>query len=79
MERAFELACEGVRKYDLIRWGILKEALQLIGSQTSVNTDRNTPFPAGNNFQSGKHELFPIPEDEMQVNYTLNGKNNPGY
>ena len=78
-ERAFELACEGVRKYDLIRWGILKEALQLIGSQTSVNTDRNTPFPAGNNFQSGKHELFPIPEDEMQVNHTLNGKNNPGY
>lgn len=27
-ERAFELCYEGQRKYDLLRWGILKEALQ---------------------------------------------------
>lgn len=78
-ERAFELACEGVRKYDLIRWGILKEALQLFGNKTGINNDKNTPFPAGHNFQSGKHELFPIPEDEIQVNYALENKNNPGY
>ena len=27
-ERAFELCYEGQRKYDLIRWGILKESLE---------------------------------------------------
>lgn len=78
-ERAFELACEGVRKYDLIRWGILKETLQLMGGITTVNTSRNTPYPAGENFHGGKHELFPIPEDELQINYKLENKNNPGY
>lgn len=31
-ERAFELAFEGVRKFDLIRWGILKESL--VAAQT---------------------------------------------
>lgn len=77
-ERAFELAYEGVRKYDLIRWGISKETLQLFGQKTAAN-QKGIYYPAGNNFQTGKHELFPIPEDEMLINYKLNNKNNPGY
>ena len=77
-ERAFELAYEGVRKYDLIRWGIFKETLQLFGQKTVAN-QKGIYYPAGNNFQTGKHELFPIPEDEMLINYKLNNKNNPGY
>ena len=77
-ERAFELAYEGVRKYDLIRWGIFKETLQLFGQKTVAN-QKDIYYPAGNNFQTGKHELFPIPEDEMLINYKLNNKNNPGY
>lgn len=77
-ERAFELAYEGVRKYDLIRWGIFKETLQLFGQKTAAN-QKGIYYPAGNNFQTGKHELFPIPEDEMLINYKLNNKNNPGY
>lgn len=75
-ERGFELAFEGQRKYDLIRWGILKEALVLFGEKT--NSQVNS-YPAGKNFQKGKHELFPIPEDELQINYKLNNRNNPGY
>lgn len=80
-ERGFELAFEGQRKYDLIRWGILKEALVLFGEKTSsqVNNDKTIGYPAGKNFQKGKHELFPIPEDELQINYKLNNQNNPGY
>ncbi len=80
-ERGFELAFEGQRKYDLIRWGILKEALVLFGEKTStqVNNDKTLGYPAGKNFQKGKHELLPIPEDELQINFKLNNQNNPGY
>lgn len=78
-ERAFELAYEGQRKYDLIRWGVLKQALTLFGTKTAVNTARNKAYPAYLNFESGKHELFPIPLTEMQSNPMLEGKNNPGY
>lgn len=78
-ERGFELAFEGQRKYDLIRWGITKEALQLMGSKSIVNTVTVTAYPAGINFRKGKHELFPIPMDELQLNYLLENKNNPNY
>lgn len=76
-ERGFELAFEGQRKYDLIRWGILKESLVLFNEKTDSKVkDR---YPAGINFIKGKHELFPIPLDELQVNSKLEGKNNPQY
>lgn len=79
-ERGFELAFEGQRKYDLIRWGIIKEALMLFGLNTNTQVNGTTiNYPAGWNFQQGKHELLPIPEDELQINYKLNNKNNPGY
>lgn len=79
-ERGFELAFEGQRKYDLIRWGVLQEALVLFGEKTSPQVNGSViSYPAGRNFQKGKHELLPIPEDEMQINYKLNGRNNPGY
>lgn len=78
-ERGFELAFEGQRKYDLIRWGIMKEAVALFGERTKVNTPTRSSYPAGANFRKGQHELLPIPEDELQVNYKLEKKNNPGY
>lgn len=78
-ERGFELAFEGQRKYDLIRWGIMKEAVALFGEKTQVNTSTRSSYLAGTNFQKGKHELLPVPEDELQVNYKLEKKNNPGY
>lgn len=80
-ERGFELAFEGQRKYDLIRWGILKEALVFFGEKThaEINSSTSVKYPAGKVFQKGKHELLPVPEDELQINYKLNNQNNPGY
>ncbi len=73
-ERGFELCYEGTRKFDLIRWGVLNEAIQL-----HRNTRYGVGYAAPLNFVKLKHELLPIPLDEMQVNQKLGGKNNPGY
>lgn len=81
-ERGFELAFEGQRKYDLIRWNCLGAALKLFGEN---NKDHNKgdnqskyAYPAYLNFKSGTHELFPIPVEELQINkYKLT--QNPGY
>lgn len=79
-ERGFELAFEGQRKYDLIRWGILKEALVLTEEHMPEGVQSPNPaYIAGSQFISGKHELFPIPLDEMQLNKKLEGIQNPGY
>ena len=91
-ERGFELCYEGTRKYDLIRWGILKESLE--NMYTYMKSTENFPdgdpkkykyalnaFPAGkgDRFVTGKHELFPIPLMEIQRNKALGSLNNPGY
>lgn len=81
-ERAFELAFEGQRKFDLIRWNILSEALTLFGTKAFVNKDipdASKPYPAYLNFTKGQHELYPIPLSEIQSNPKLENKNNPGY
>ena len=78
-ERGFELAFELHRRFDLIRWGVLYDALKLMGENTSVNASSEKAFMAGVNFVKGKHELFPIPLDEIQINYKLNNTNNPKY
>lgn len=79
-ERGFEQACEGQRKYDLIRWGVLEETIQLTYDNTQANKEGSTKgYLAGENFRSGQHELFPIPLDEMQANPRLENTNNPNY
>ena len=78
-ERGFELSFEGQRKFDLIRWGVLADALKLFGEKSSVNKKDNKPYPAYQNFVTGKHELLPIPLAEIQSNPKLEGKNNNGY
>lgn len=75
-ERGFELAFEGIRKFDLLRWGVLGDALKLFGDNVD---SRIISYVAGQNFIKGKHELLPIPQDEMQVNPYLENTNNPGY
>ncbi len=75
-ERGFELAFEGIRKFDLLRWGVLGDALKLFGENVD---SRIISYVAGQNFVKGKHELLPIPQDEMQVNPYLENTNNPGY
>jgi hypothetical protein len=62
-ERRIELAMEHDRFFDLVRWGIAEEALHAAGKT---------------NFVAGKHELMPIPQDEIDRS---NGVlvQNPGY
>lgn len=76
-ERGFELAFEGQRKYDLLRWGFLAEALQL--AEKNMDSSLKNKYVAGTKFIKGQHELFPIPLGELQANPQLEMKNNPGY
>lgn len=56
VERPCELALEGSRWYDLIRWGIVGETL----------TAHNKPYVE--NYVESKHQLFPIPHEEFLLN-----------
>jgi hypothetical protein len=57
-ERRVELALEGHRFFDLIRWGN-QYATPLLTAQGKVN------------FQYEKHKLFPVPQIEMDLNPLL--------
>lgn len=73
-ERWREFGLEGLRKHDLVRWGLLQTALQQM--KTDV-TDPNQPNPGSfyignvsrffNNYQP-MDTLFPIPAQELQSN-----------
>lgn len=56
VERPCELAFEGSRWYDLIRWNIVGETLK----------KNNKRF--AENYIDTKHKLFPIPTNEFQLN-----------
>ncbi|TKG95749.1 RagB/SusD family nutrient uptake outer membrane protein [Puteibacter caeruleilacunae] len=68
-ERARELAGEGVRRWDLVRWGILYETVKsLDGVEPKGYCWKNIqPY----------HVLFPIPQQEIDLNPML--KQNTGY
>ena len=71
-ERAMELAGEGHRFFDLVRWGLADDYLG--------TTSLHGPHPkslSGGTFQTGKHELVWIPSSELDSNPNL--MQNPGY
>ncbi|HTN19683.1 MAG TPA: RagB/SusD family nutrient uptake outer membrane protein [Pelobium sp.] len=72
-ERSRELCFEGLRKYDLIRWGILGKTMKAIATDftTGAPVDYNYGANAGNNVVEPKHLLFPIPVYEMGLNPLL--------
>ncbi len=61
-ERKFELAAEGHRKMDLIRWGILLDVVRAVEHRAWNNP--------GANIQE-KHVLLPIPQQELLLNPNL--------
>jgi hypothetical protein len=68
-ERARELCFEGLRKFDLIRWGIFVPRMKEIGADMSANLPSALKYAvkAYNNVEP-KHVWFPIPELELTLN-----------
>ena len=74
-ERRVELAMEGSRFYDLVRWGIYTDAIQALGEATY-----DSRWPGGSNYSTArafaertqkKHEFLPIPLKELAINTEL--------
>ncbi len=77
-ERDIELAMEGHRFFDLVRWGIAEKQLtSFFGYESKVTTDL-----AGGKFITGKNNYYPIPQAEIDrsvENGVAKLKQNPGY
>lgn len=77
-ERRCELAMEGHRWFDLVRWeGVAGTGLKahMDAYKLTETTEAQSHMQA---FVAGKHELFPIPQEERQLNPTEVDQN-PGY
>jgi len=70
-ERRVELAMEGHRWFDLCRWGVAKQVMDAYKATESAEA-KSYMAP----FIEGKHELFPIPSKEIDLNQM---DQNPGY
>lgn len=68
-ERAMELAMEGDRRWDLIRWGIYLQAMNALEGTDEVGNVKQ---------RSNKHLLFPLPTLEVLTNKAIT-ENNPGW
>ncbi|MDB5148289.1 MAG: RagB/SusD family nutrient uptake outer membrane protein [Mucilaginibacter sp.] len=77
-ERKIELAMEGHRFFDLVRWGIADTELNAyITFQSTVTNDVK-----GGKFLKGKNEYYPIPQREIDLSVKGGSpvlKQNPGY
>src|SRR5699024_6675550 len=61
-ERRVELAMEGHRWFDLVRWGVAKEVMDAYKASApkEVSDEMAT-------FIKGKDETFPLPEEEVKL------------
>lgn len=81
-ERSRELCFEGVRRNDLIRWGVMQQAMQLIQSDVQTNAPSayvTAATVAANNLVNNypKHMLLPVPATEIDKQPALT--QNPGW
>ena len=86
-ERRVELAWEGLRYWDLNRWGMAAEILDnkpMYGIKITDNPDSYDRFPVGPdghyfvlNVKYKSTDIpWPIPQDELDINTTLIQKDN---
>jgi starch-binding outer membrane protein, SusD/RagB family len=89
-ERRVEFAFEGLRYYDILRWGIAAEELnhQFTGQKLTNDPANYTDYPVDDEgyyimsqqnrtFVKGTNELWPIPQSERDINKNLS--QNTGY
>lgn len=75
-ERSYELAFEGHRRLDLVRWGIYARTVD----ETDTKLKRwfaDADYPAAPFTKEGKHELLPIPQRDLDLMTKF--KQNPGW
>ena len=70
-ERRLELAMEGHRFYDLVRWGVAESVMNTYFTGESDNVI----YLDGAQFTPNKHEYLPIPQDEIDLAPTLYSQN----
>lgn len=76
-ERRVELAMENHRWFDLCRWGIVSDVMETYRTTPSMeNAEVQAEMKP---FSKGKHELFPIPREEMNLNGYTQADQNAGY
>ena len=89
-ERRVEFAFEGLRYYEILRWGIAADVLnyQFTGQKLTNDPANYTSYPVDADgyyimsqqkraFIKGKNELWPIPQSERDINKNLT--QNTGY
>lgn len=77
-ERAKELALEGNRRWDLIRWGIYLDVMNSIGGTNKDGIQTHFDEAGVNKHREQRHLLFPLPSDEVSTNEAIDS-NNPGW
>jgi len=73
-ERKYELAYEGFRWFDLVRY----EKMGLGGGLTEIILNPTSPY-YNNSVKLPQHFLFPMPQSELDANRNPGFKQNPGY
>lgn len=81
-ERSRELCFEGLRKPDLLRWGVFNEvmtamATEIQGSNASATNKSRWVIGYNTAISSPKYLLLPIPASELNVNKAMT--QNPGW
>jgi starch-binding outer membrane protein, SusD/RagB family len=62
-ERRLELALEGHRYFDLLRWGVAKQVID----QYNATEKAKRPYLAAATFNAPKVEYYPIPQAEIDI------------
>lgn len=78
-----ELAGEGLRYFDILRWKTAEVVLNGVVNgmdYVEISTGaKKTIIVETRKFDKNKNYLWPVPESELRLNPALTGHQNPGY